>query len=843
MPELLFPALTGLTLVFAGVLVGYFLWFRDRGDQLELSQQLAEENERLNTELRNRDGRVNKSKEKASLLNSKNSSLQQLCDDLLGSREKVQLQVNDLETELTAARTKLDRARDQLTEESRSRAKVEESQHLLKQQYMDNVAELEKTWKENCMDANNQLAQSKTESTRLLTLNDQLAEKLHISTSEAAKLRSELEAQREILETAKLNAAGLEKEYVGLESSMRSQIELVNEARGTAAAAASAQKLAEEAVQANHRQAEDLRNQVLDLQTKVTDRDNLKSRCEHLEASLAMSGERVKSVVEQRDSSLGKQDELQQEMIGLRARTENQTAVLSKLREEVEFANMQIRDLETEKRNLVAEIDRLKQSLSATEGDAQQQQASLLSQITSLESAKSNLQQHAALVAQQLQSAENSGLASQQELKTVIGDLDSQMKQLMSERNQLSQKLENLETTRSELTARIDDLETSNHSLGTQIDELVAAKEGLVAHVADLEDERKQLVSQKQELQSECTELTSLLSTAEEAGLAAQVTVKKQSERLVNTNHQLTKLSERLEVIQQVNFENQDDLIQRLRQLEQANGQLQAQCDRLSLELDNISSSGRQNLDQLIAQIQELEAANQHLSSETQRLGSELEMAMDHQTQGDRELQSTMQEKVQLHERLKELESQGISTRQLSDDYRLRMDAVLEQRDNAYGDLRELQAAQKRLVEHSKSNEETIRLLRRERGAILMRNRAMQPSFPRLHTESVDYSRGDELASEYGGTTKLDPVRGHVFVEAPRRHDDLKLIHGVAEVLERKLNGFGIYTFKQIMEWDDTAINEFSELLTFKDRIHRDDWQGQASKFYSREHQNRPNAA
>jgi len=42
-----------------------------------------------------------------------------------------------------------------------------------------------------------------------------------------------------------------------------------------------------------------------------------------------------------------------------------------------------------------------------------------------------------------------------------------------------------------------------------------------------------------------------------------------------------------------------------------------------------------------------------------------------------------------------------------------------------------------------------------------------------------------------------------------------------------------VYTFKQIIQWTPEEVEEFSRLLSFRDRIERDDWQGQARFFYS----------
>lgn len=70
---------------------------------------------------------------------------------------------------------------------------------------------------------------------------------------------------------------------------------------------------------------------------------------------------------------------------------------------------------------------------------------------------------------------------------------------------------------------------------------------------------------------------------------------------------------------------------------------------------------------------------------------------------------------------------------------------------------------------------------------------------------------------------------GFVYDEAPENADDLKKISGVGPALEEKLNGFGVYTFKQIAEWNEENIAAFDDLLSFKGRIERDNWLQQAA--------------
>jgi predicted flap endonuclease-1-like 5' DNA nuclease len=82
------------------------------------------------------------------------------------------------------------------------------------------------------------------------------------------------------------------------------------------------------------------------------------------------------------------------------------------------------------------------------------------------------------------------------------------------------------------------------------------------------------------------------------------------------------------------------------------------------------------------------------------------------------------------------------------------------------------------------------------------------------------------------GRASLDSTLGLVYSEAPEQADDLQAIKGVGKVLNDKLNDFGIYTYRQIAGWDDSIVAEFSTRLSFKDRVKRDDWVGQAKALH-----------
>ncbi len=79
---------------------------------------------------------------------------------------------------------------------------------------------------------------------------------------------------------------------------------------------------------------------------------------------------------------------------------------------------------------------------------------------------------------------------------------------------------------------------------------------------------------------------------------------------------------------------------------------------------------------------------------------------------------------------------------------------------------------------------------------------------------------------------KTEAATGALFTSGPidGNADDLKLISGVGPVLEGKLNDLGIYNFSQIAAFTKDEIAMVDERLSFKGRIEREDWLGQAKK-------------
>jgi NADH-quinone oxidoreductase subunit E len=102
---------------------------------------------------------------------------------------------------------------------------------------------------------------------------------------------------------------------------------------------------------------------------------------------------------------------------------------------------------------------------------------------------------------------------------------------------------------------------------------------------------------------------------------------------------------------------------------------------------------------------------------------------------------------------------------------------------------------------------------------------------------AADEGRAAEVAKDPQGAVaevaaELMPedFRQPKAIAKPEKPDDLKLISGIGPKLEQVLNGLGIWTYGQIAVWGREEIAWVDDYLSFRGRIGRDDWIGQASK-------------
>ncbi len=88
-----------------------------------------------------------------------------------------------------------------------------------------------------------------------------------------------------------------------------------------------------------------------------------------------------------------------------------------------------------------------------------------------------------------------------------------------------------------------------------------------------------------------------------------------------------------------------------------------------------------------------------------------------------------------------------------------------------------------------------------------------------------------ENPSRSGGAASAIPANRPRGMDAPRlgKPDDLKKIKGVGPKIEKTLHDLGIYHFDQIAAWTPAEIDWVDDYLSFKGRIGRDNWIGQAA--------------
>ncbi|WP_353641093.1 NADH-ubiquinone dehydrogenase [Mesorhizobium sp. WSM2239] len=86
------------------------------------------------------------------------------------------------------------------------------------------------------------------------------------------------------------------------------------------------------------------------------------------------------------------------------------------------------------------------------------------------------------------------------------------------------------------------------------------------------------------------------------------------------------------------------------------------------------------------------------------------------------------------------------------------------------------------------------------------------------------------VAAEAVAELMPEDFRQPKAMEKPEEPDDLKLISGIGPKLEQVLNGLGVWTYGQIANWSMEEIAWVDDYLSFKGRIGRDDWIGQAAK-------------
>lgn len=156
-------------------------------------------------------------------------------------------------------------------------------------------------------------------------------------------------------------------------------------------------------------------------------------------------------------------------------------------------------------------------------------------------------------------------------------------------------------------------------------------------------------------------------------------------------------------------------------------------------------------------------------------------------------------------------------------------------------ELQQLQAAQPALKSDLQAQREKLGTLRaqldQERERVARAER-------RAEELAAELAVAQQARSGRTAAPRLPGERPSTLLSvapAPGQGDDLKKIRGVGPVMEKTMNGLGIYFFRQVAQLTEAEIRWLAEHInTFPDRIERDQWVAQAARLQREKYGGQP---
>ena len=397
--------------------------------------------------------------------------------------------------------------------------------------------------------------------------------------------------------------------------------------------------------------------------------------------------------------------------------------------------------------------------------------------------------------------------------KQSIAGLREELSRVAAQRDEAMRNYQTAMTKSSGLQSRLDNQEATIHGL---------------------RDSRSELASIVKQKEMICSQLESDLS---QRSIDLQAQLKIQAETLTQQSHQQVSSQRRQREALESKLADHDATLSRVT----------AERDAMSDQLLEMKSQ----LGQVSHTVTEREQAISQLQVEVEEAGTlqvrirELEALLERRESEMQRLNVSSGEADLLREQFSSLQDQHAIARRRQRELEANLERLQNERQHDHSTEINYRAELDQYRTKLSASADTIRTLRKERAAVLARL-ANYRTIVEPDRSVISFTQAMELQKkqtevyddEYGGHTTVHAKRGVIYVSEPETRDDLKRISGIAEVLEARLNDYGIYTFKQIMEWSEESIDEFSTLLTFRDRIQRDDWQHQARYFYDEKHAN-----
>ncbi|MEZ6115893.1 MAG: hypothetical protein R3C28_04880 [Pirellulaceae bacterium] len=829
-PYTTIPIVSAALLILVGVLIGHFVWFREVEEGLsEDPGELQADNKRMFEALKasqnafqELEKRYAKRQTDYETKVAAFASLETQCHQLRSENEAAESEVTQLRHSQQLATQQASQAHKELGVVSEKLQQLETKYNQKEVQAVRLLKELDERKK---VDAEHEASSGKLKA-EAIRLDGELKTAL-AKLERETKVRAELETQSQQIRDAHAQAQAELKQRTSELASLRQeqqekdkrvtqlteQLAMWQRDRVRKDEVEAAFRTKDAEIQRFSQERDELRKTVAQLQTDTqklqAEATELRNRHTTIQTEIDGRSQELQTAQQQRDELAAKlklvESQLQSALDGAQ-----QDAVQSQ-KWAKDNQTLQTHVVELERK---LEDARRQQSRHSTEMVGTHEIARLTAELHSKDRQIKQLEAERQVVANQFASVDGRSKSSDEllQLQAKLETADSEMERLRSENRQLRQRLndamlqqqafeQHRADDRTELAALAENEKRRLHELALEVESL---EDRLAETDEQLSAERKQRQSLAAELQD--------LQKSLDSESASQVQLQQLQTEKTNLETQLQMLKSRLtetskqrdEAIaaegatRQIVLELRSELDGRLATLsavEQRNEEAIADCvteKQMRMKLEEKLRDNSHKLEQLTERLKQFDRMRARCA--------ELESAM---SEKDSQITVLINEKEKAGQRVAEAERNVIALKAKND-----------------------------------SHEQTILQLQSHRPE----DDSESPKTERRDYVTLSSFRGLNFGlsrSDNDGEMELDSKLGMVYVVPPERKDDLKKISGIASTLEGKLNELGVYRYKQIMEWDDIAVEAFSSLLTFKDRIERDNWIGQARRLHYEHYGNR----
>ena len=787
------PYLTAFVLVFSGMAIGYFLWHNESTEDDALREEMLRQTEQLKKTLSTAQTSYSTLDDRFTRQRGQLNVLQKLCDDWSKNREEADRERVELEVQFNERSQRCDQLTAELQALKEKSLKLEDTLHNNTQTQLTKLTDVEGGWHKKFSKTESLMLHYQSDVKTLKSEKEATLKKLNRAEAKVAELEAELKSTTMTIETAKGSVQGLEKEHVSLESGLQHTRELLKKAEIQTAAERSEKESLKESLTASQNQCARLQGQIETLQDEIAEKATYKQKSDSLVLSLGNANGQLEKVLAQRDSALTSYSTAQTVAKGLQVRIDNQEQTIHHLRKSQDDALENLKHELKIRSEIETKFDvRLKELRDQLDKE-DAQKTGLVSEL------RDQLKQSKAEIVRLQQQNETIAKVQQQ-------DFDAELEMLH-------------EVAETELLDLKKQLDTANAQFETTKQKHVGEMQSLQQTLRQREVEVQSFAVVQQELSEKELQLSQLASSIDEKS-------KDYSKTILKLNTQREQLQSELETAR-------EQMKAQLKQDSETIGLLQGERNELRTEVEELNSK----IGELQSSMVHLEKTSHQYEADSKLIETslnrmkELEKALEKKDNALKHLQAESNE-------LSRLRDEHAATLRRQAELQSRLDSMMAEHLSSTNRHEDREQEVVRLQQQLLQSEATIAKLRTQRTEMLNEMATQRGDFEDAavisFTQAMKQRSEASFNPEYGGIVRMDSTRGLVFTEAPETKDDLKLISGIATVLESRLNEFGIYTFKQIMEWKPNEIEEFSRLLTFKERIVRDDWQGQARFFYNK---------